>query len=336
MEDKNATFIGDIFRMRQDEDTAEIARSSYLIVVQGGLPGAMHRLEDGPTSIGRSPENSIQLVEETVSRHHARIEPDPWSDPSAVRLVDLGSTNGTLVNGKRLAKGQSTLLADGDRVQFGTGFVLKYIRPDPCEERFQRELFERGVRDPLTGLFNRAYFLDQVGPLAGRAAMRGLGLAVLMLDVDHFKRVNDQHGHVVGDLVLREVSEVIRGVTRNEDLVARYGGEEFVLALPMPGIPQVTERAERMRQALAQRRVMVEGKELGVTVSIGLAHAEAGLVRPYHLVAAADKNLYRAKEAGRNRVVAGPGLELDVSLDMLTSEKSAWAMPVNGSPSHSH
>jgi diguanylate cyclase (GGDEF)-like protein len=325
MDDKNATFIGDLIRDSQTVETTELVRSAYLVVVQGGLPGAMHRLEDGTTSIGRSPDNAIQLVEETVSRRHALLE--AWPDAGIVRIVDLGSTNGTLVNGKRVPKGQPVVLADGDRIQFGTGFVAKFIRPDPCEERFQRELFERGVRDPLTGLYNRAYFLDQVGPLAGRTALRGLGLAVLMLDVDHFKRVNDTHGHVAGDLVLRELAEVVRRVTRNEDLIARYGGEEFVLALPMPGVPHVMERAERIRQAVATRRVPFEGKTLNVTVSIGLAHAQAGSIRPFQLVASADKNLYRAKEMGRDRVVAGPGLEVEMEVDVLTSERSAWAIP---------
>ena len=137
--------------------------------------------------------------------------------------------------------------------------MLKFVRLDPCEEQFQREMFERTVRDALTGLYNRAYFLNQVGPLAEYNAVRGLGLAVLMLDIDHFKRINDRFGHDAGDLVLREVAGVLRESTRSEDLVARYGGEEFVVALPVAAPDQATERAERIRRALAERRIVAGG-----------------------------------------------------------------------------
>ena len=86
------------------------------------------------------------------------------------------------------------MLHDGDRVQFGSNVIVKFVRPDPCEEQFQREMFERTVRDALTGLYNRSYFLDQVDLLAEQGEERGLGLAILMLDIDHFKRVNDTSG----------------------------------------------------------------------------------------------------------------------------------------------
>ena len=129
------------------------------------------------------------------------------------------------------------------------------MRLDHHDERFQRDMFERTVRDTLTGLYNRAYFLNQIGVLAERSAVHGIGMAALMIDIDHFKRINDRYGHVAGDEVLREVAAAIRESTRSEDLVARYGGEEFVVALPVSVASLATERAERIRRELAERSI---------------------------------------------------------------------------------
>jgi diguanylate cyclase (GGDEF)-like protein len=254
--------------------------------------------------LGRSQESGVRLVEPSVSRHHATIVAEP---DGVARLTDLGSTNGTFVNGRRLDPLAPHRLRDGDRVRLGGSVVVKFVGLDPTDERFQREMYERAVRDPLTGLYNRAYFLEQVEPLAELSASRGLGLGVLMLDVDHFKRVNDGFGHDAGDAVLREVAAVLRESTRGEDLVARYGGEEFVAALPVAAPDQATERAERIRSHLDGRRVSGPGIPAGglhVTASVGLAFARPGRVRsPLALITAADQCLYQAKGAGRNRVV---------------------------------
>src|SRR5262249_25528886 len=151
------------------------------------IPGAMLRLSAEGTRLGRAADNTFALSEATISRHHAVFSVDPQG---IVRLTDPGSTNGTFLNGRRLALHAPSRVQDGDRIQLGSTVVLKFVRLDPCDEQFQREMFERIVRDELTGLYNRSYFLNQIAPLAGYSAMHGLGLAVLMLDIDHFKRVN--------------------------------------------------------------------------------------------------------------------------------------------------
>jgi len=278
-------------------------RPMYLILVSGGTPGALQRLAAGGTRVGRSHDNGVRFSDLGVSRRHATIVTDPHGD---VWLTDLGSTNGTYLNGNRLTGNDPHRLHDGDRVRFGSSVVVKFVRLDPSDEQFQRELFERTVRDPLTALYNRAYFLDEIGPLAEQSAAKSLGLAVLMLDIDHFKRVNDTLGHEAGDAVLREVAVVLRESTRTEDLVARYGGEEFVLALPAAATDQAVERAERIRTNLESRRVTVAGVStpIHVTASLGLAFAHPGRVRsPAALITTADHCLYQAKHAGRNRVV---------------------------------
>ena len=125
-----------------------------------------------------------------------------------------------------------------------------------------------------------------------------------MLDIDHFKKVNDALGHDAGDDVLREVAQVLRNATRSDDLVARYGGEEFVAALPIASPEQAMERAEKIREGLSQRRIVAAGKLLRVTASLGLAVAARGRrVSITALISSADVGLYQAKRTGRDRVV---------------------------------
>ena len=291
----------------------------YLVVVDGGIPGAMLRISAGGSRLGRSADNTIQLPDSSISRYHAFIGVD---DEDQVRLSDLGSTNGSFLNGRRLPENTPVRIQDGDRLQFGSNVILKFIRPDPFEEKFQREMFERTVRDPLTGLYNRTFFLAQFGPLADRSGLKGLGMAVLMLDIDHFKRVNDNHGHDVGDAVLLEVAGVLRQATRADDLVARYGGEEFVIALPVAAPDQATERAERVRTLLNSRRILASDIPLRVTASIGLAFTSAGRPRSVSsLIATADHGLYQAKNSGRDRTVfahdfRNRSIEVETSTDL--------------------
>jgi diguanylate cyclase (GGDEF)-like protein len=274
-----------------------------MIVVAGGIPGTMVRLSEDGTTLGRSAENTFQISDITVSREHAFVSID---ESGSVRVRDQGSTNGTLINGNRIHSHRPVELADGDRIQLGTSVVLKLVRLDPNDEQFQREMFERTVRDGLTGLYNRAYLLNQIGVLAERSTIKGIGMAVLMLDIDHFKQVNDRFGHVAGDLVLKQVAAVIREATRPEDLVARFGGEEFVVVLPFSVPHLATERAERIRSNLAQRSVFADGRDIRVTASIGLAYAPPGRSRnETALIVTADEALYRAKAEGRNRVIFG-------------------------------
>ncbi len=303
MDESGATFLCDLVGPESQTPGSSSASDypMYLVVIGGGIPGAMLRLSSGGTRLGRSADNTLQLPDPSISRYHAFLGVD---DEGQARLTDLGSTNGTFLNGRRLPEDTPVRVQDGDRLQFGANVIVKFIRPDPCEERFQREMFERTVRDPLTGLYNRAFFLAQFGPLADRSGLKGLGIAVLMLDIDHFKRINDTHGHDVGDAVLREVAGVLRQATRADDLVARYGGEEFVVALPVAAPDQATDRAERVRTALASRRILAAGTPLRVTASLGLAFAPPGRPRSVAaLIATADQGLYQAKNSGRDRTV---------------------------------
>lgn len=317
----NTLFCASPLIPSRPESGAPGRNPAYLIVVRGGVPGSMLRVGTEDTSLGRSSDNTFPLDDMSVSRRHATVRID---DRGRISIADEGSTNGTFVNGTRLEPRRAVDLHDGDRIQLGTGVVFKLARLDASDEHFQLELFERTVRDGLTGAYNRTYFLNRVAGLVSRYAAQGIGLAVLMVDIDRFKRINDRHGHLVGDTVLREVSTVLRESTRNEDLVARYGGEEFVVALPMSSPEHAVERAGRIRVSVASRRIRACGADIRVTVSIGVAFsAPQHPVTDIALLKAADDALYRAKATGRNRVVLDgdtkPSSVETLSADMLTA-----------------
>jgi diguanylate cyclase (GGDEF)-like protein len=278
--------------------------AAYMIVVNGSVPGSMIPLSDRGAILGRSGDADFQIDDNTVSRRHARVSVSP---DGVAQIPDLGSSNGTFVNKEPIPANRPVTLEDGDRVQLGGKLVLKLVRLDPHDERFQREMFERTVRDTLTGLYHRTYFINQIGVLAERYASSGIGLAVLMLDIDHFKQINDRHGHLAGDEVLRDVATVIRESTRAEDLVARYGGEEFVIALPVSLALRAVQRAEKIRLALARRTIAAGAHAIRLTASVGLAFNPPGWFRNERaLITAADQALYEAKAQGRNRVIVAP------------------------------
>jgi diguanylate cyclase (GGDEF)-like protein len=165
-------------------------------------------------------------------------------------------------------------------------------------------------RDALTGLFNRRT-LDTAGEtLLAETLGFGRPVSVLMMDLDHFKMVNDVHGHAAGDAVLQQFAGILTANVRSTDLVARYGGEEFVAVLPGASLAVALRLAERIRREAEQARFGIDDKHLAVTVSIGVASVFPGdSAALRNVIAIADRNLYRAKRAGRNRVMANPVID---------------------------
>ena len=167
-------------------------------------------------------------------------------------------------------------------------------------ERAHAEAERLARMDALTGVFNRRHFSELLAEELGRAGR--LPLAVLLLDLDDFKRINDEHGHLTGDAVLCAAAGRIASVTRSSDCLARWGGEEFAILAPATGTEAATRLAERVRRALADHPVQVEGVAIELTASVGAAVAEEGLDSPDALVDATDRALYEAKRGGRNAV----------------------------------
>jgi len=169
-----------------------------------------------------------------------------------------------------------------------------------------RALSEISARDALTGLYNRWYVMEKIDSEMNRALRHGAPMSLLMVDLDHFKRVNDSFGHMVGDQVLKHVGQVLRESCRVYDVPGRYGGEEFCIILPETRVGNTTAVAERIRSRLASTEIPVGDKSVVVTASIGVAGmdsvAEEGVVSAAALLDRADRALYSAKHHGRNRV----------------------------------
>ncbi|MBB5233545.1 histidine kinase N-terminal 7TM domain-containing diguanylate cyclase [Deinococcus budaensis] len=174
-------------------------------------------------------------------------------------------------------------------------------------ERLQAELREQSVRDPLTGLHNRRYLEDALGAALGQARDEGGPFSVVLLDIDHFKRINDTLGHLGGDAVLRAVARYLRGAVTPDQTVCRYGGEEFVVVLPGLGAPAAAQRAEQWRRGIAALGTdHAHAAPVTVSVSLGLASYPAHGADPESVLLAADEALYRAKTLGRNQWQLAP------------------------------
>jgi diguanylate cyclase (GGDEF)-like protein len=170
--------------------------------------------------------------------------------------------------------------------------------------RVREALRSQSIRDPLTGLFNRRFMEESLEREVRRAARNDEGVALLMLDLDHFKLFNDTFGHQAGDMLLRGVGNFLSQGARGQDVACRYGGEEFLLVLAGASIDAACKRAELLREDLKQLAVRHAGQVLGrITVSIGVSAFPGHGATVEELVRVADKALYRAKEEGRDRVV---------------------------------
>nr|WP_320190278.1 PAS domain S-box protein [uncultured Desulfobacter sp.] len=184
------------------------------------------------------------------------------------------------------------------------GLVERYA-PSLVNLRLRESLREQSIRDRLTGLFNRRHMEEALNCELARARRRGASLVVIMIDVDHFKRFNDTYGHETGDEVLRKLGGFLTSTVRMEDIPCRYGGEELMLILPECTMKDGLNRAEEVRRGIEKDVMVVHNKErLQVTASLGVASFPLDGENMESLIAAADKALYRAKEAGRNKVVA--------------------------------
>jgi diguanylate cyclase (GGDEF)-like protein len=215
-------------------------------------------------------------------------------------VEDMGSTNGTFCNGIKVDRRE---LVDGDKIMVGSSTILKFTYHDYLDEVFQRQMYESALRDGLTKVFNKKYFTDYLEKEFAFAARHGGPLALIFLDIDYFKKINDDHGHPAGDFVLAELSQMMTMLLRTEDVLARFGGEEFTILCRGSDLSGAKIVAERVRKAVEERKFSFGGKDIPVTVSLGVvAIPESGITEHNGFLAAADKALYEAKRSGRNRV----------------------------------
>jgi diguanylate cyclase (GGDEF)-like protein len=266
-----------------------------------GEPVDLHSAFNGPTGIALARAISPDLILLDVDMP----KPDGFevcrslkSDPvlSAIPIVFLSGASSTAEKVRGLDLGATDYITKPFdsaelRARVSVALRTKYLVD---------LLAQQAMIDSLTGLFNRAHFEQRLEAEVSLARRAGTNLSCLMIDVDHFKNVNDQFGHSAGDLVLRSLAQVLKDSCRTEDIAHRLGGEEFVALLPNTAAANATILAERLRQALANMRVTFRGTVIQTTCSIGVADlttsGEDGILH------AADQALYRAKNNGRNQV----------------------------------
>ncbi len=249
------------------------------------------------TVIGRSEDCDIVLSDASISRMHAEVV----RTEHGYKLRDLGSTNGTIVNDTPIL---STILRAGDSIQIGN-HLLKFLVADDIEKQYHETVFSMMTTDALTGTLNKRFLLEVLARDIAHCQRSQSPLSFILFDIDHFKDVNDQHGHLVGDEILRQLPRRVQQVIRGEDLFARYGGEEFAIALVQTDRESAVTFAERIRDAVANSRFETDAGQLAITVSIGVADlSEVAGADASRLIQLADERLYVAKRNGRNQVVS--------------------------------
>jgi two-component system, cell cycle response regulator len=189
----------------------------YFIVLAGSNLGKMFKIEGEAVTIGRSSECKIRLEDDGISRKHARV----FMQGRELWIEDLKSANGTIINGQPIAKQK---LRDGDKLQVGATTILKFTYHDDLDDNFQQKMYDAALHDGLTRAFNKRHFLDRLTLEVAYARRHTAALSLMMIDVDHFKNVNDRFGHIAGDQVLVQLAQIVESQLRQEDLFARYGG----------------------------------------------------------------------------------------------------------------
>lgn len=271
-------------------------RPACLVVFNGPQTGRRLLLEPGQAVIGRGADTSHLLPEPSLSRRHAELQ----VDAQGVSLRDLGSSNGSWVNGRR-AEGVVSL-ADGDRLRLGQ-LELRFLAAGNPETAVHERAWHLANVDALTGVWNRRCWMEALETACRRARHGAPAPAVLCIDLDHFKQVNDRWGHAAGDALLQQVVQRMRAALRASDMLGRLGGEEFALLLPATPLPAAAALAETLRAHIAAQPYLLPGSVAHCqSASFGVALWSSDLVDPSELVDVADQRLYAAKAAGRNRV----------------------------------
>ncbi len=285
-------------------------RRPALVFLRGELIAAPIPLERDEVTLGRALEADVRVNDARASRLHASIKVVHDSQTGEARYLvkDLGSTNGTLVNGHPVAE---AYLQDGDKLTVGE-HLIRFELLDDIDREFQRHIHRLLAHDELTGLLTSKSFFSELRREAARAASESRPFCVLMMDIDHFKEVNDHHGHLVGSQTIADAAAVIKRALRAGDVAARFGGEGFAAVLLNADCAQGLVAAERVRSAVeaylfwsTRRGASAEiGEPLRITISVGVASYPDDARDPIELVELADTALYRAKNSGRNRVIS--------------------------------
>jgi diguanylate cyclase (GGDEF)-like protein len=285
---------------------AQGERRPALVSLRGETLAVPIPLERDVVTLGRALEADVRVNDTRASRLHARLtsERHPVTAEQRWKLTDLGSTNGTMVNGQLI---KEVLLNEGDKIVIGDQ-LFRFDLLDEIDREFQQQIHRLLAHDELTGLLTSKSFFSEMRHEAAQAEAESRPFCVLMMDLDHFKEVNDKFGHLVGSKTLEEVGAVIKKALRSGDVAARFGGEEFAAFLLDADYAQALVAAERVRSAIEQHEFPATRENVGpghrITISIGVASFPDDAKDPIELVELADSALYRAKRSGRNQICA--------------------------------
>jgi two-component system cell cycle response regulator len=270
-----------------------------LILIKGTPQGHRYFITADEMVIGRDPAADISIPDGSISRKHARIK----QAGGVVTIEDLGSSNGTSVNSKKLEPGNVVTLSKEDMIKLGNS-IVKYLPAGELEIVFYGNLNQAANTDPMTKCFNKGYFLEAIEAEVKRAKALSTPITLMFFDLDHFKKVNDTYGHEGGDFVLKEFTNLIRGlgIIQKSDIFARYGGEEFCLMMPSKTAQEAAKIAETIRGKIQMHEFNYEGQRIPVTTSLGVAELKTEMETATDLIKASDKALYESKKSGRNRV----------------------------------
>ena len=276
------------------------AREACLVHIYptGPSMGRRYPLGHKDLLVGRGDDCDIRIQDNSVSRKHVKIEPAE----DGYCVSDLGSTNGTFVNDKQL--NAASPLHDGDYLRVGN-CLYRYLTGGNIEAEYHEEIYRLTIQDGLTRIHNQRALTEFLDREVARSQRHKRPLSVLMFDLDKFKTINDTHGHLCGDFVLRELAECIRGTVRKEDMFARYGGEEFCMVLVETSPTEALGAGERVRSTIEAHPFRFETTPIKLTISVGVYTTTGETVlTPSDLLRLADEKLYEAKRSGRNRVVS--------------------------------
>ncbi|MEM9492507.1 MAG: GGDEF domain-containing protein [Myxococcota bacterium] len=249
-----------------------------------------------PTVLGRGSDCDIQVDRDSVSRRHAKL----YRRGNQWLVEDQDSTNGSYINDHPIQ--QPTQIRDSDFLKIGAA-IFKFFSGVGIEASYYEEIYRMTIIDGLTGAHNKRYFLEFLEREIARCSRYGRPLSLLMFDIDHFKNINDSHGHLTGDYVLKEMARRLLGRIRKEELLARYGGEEFAAVLPETNHEGAMHFGEEVRRIVEGQPFYYENDVLSVTVSVGVSTLNGENLETNAFIKLADQNLYRAKREGRNRVI---------------------------------
>ncbi len=299
--DKTSVLSSETFRLRLAQ-AGQAPPSLILLVGPGSAVGRQWPIEDTDRIVGRSPSAHIFVDDRSVSKGHAKIV----ISGGDVSIIDLESTNKTIVSGKILDPLKPHRLKNNDQIKVGN-VVFKFLERGNLETVASAQTFDRGLTDALTDIANRGGFNAKGPESYRRSEILGIPLSIVVFDIDHFKKVNDTFGHMAGDTVLKSVAQVVTSkLIRENDFFARIGGEEFCLLLLGSNVKTAEEVGERIRSTIQAHDFFFEAQKIPITISVGVATRILSDTAWTQVFERADKALYMSKNSGRNKVTVDP------------------------------